>query len=119
MTLNPHRLYIAEKFSDARSFLLLPRDDAKAIEAAFLEISLVLSPPYLRDNDPDIDCDVADMISELKKIMYPRIPQSQRCAVDSDVGWFGNVARRMRHPKKERLAELVNNLANHFSRECR
>lgn len=119
MTLNPHRFYIAEKFSDARSFLLLPRDDAKAIEAAFLEISLVLSPPYLGDNDPDIDCDVADMICELKKIMHPHIPQRQRGAVGSDVGWFGFVAKRIRRPKKERLAELVNNLANHFSQECR
>ena len=119
MAMNPHRFYIAEKFSDARGFLLLPRDDAKAIEAAFLEISLVLSPPYLSDNDPDIDCDVADMIRELKKIMYPCIPQSQRGALGSDVGWFALVARKMRHPKKERLAELVNNLANHFAQECR
>lgn len=119
MKMNPHRFYIAEKFSDARSFLLLPRDDAKAIEAALLEISLVLSPPYLMVNDPDMDCDVVDMILELKKIMYPRIPQGQSRTVGSDVGWFGQVARRMRYPKKERLAELVNNLANHFSRECR
>ena len=98
--------------------MLLPRDDAKPIEAAFLEVSLVLSPPYLMDNDPGSNCDVVSMICEPKKIMYPRITQGQGRTVGSDVGWIDQVARRMRHPKKERLAELVNNLANHFSRLC-
>lgn len=70
-TMNPcHCRYIAEKFTDARRLLMLPCDEAKAIEAALIEISLVLSPPYLNDDDPDMDREVAIKIRELKRIMY-------------------------------------------------
>ena len=93
---------------------MLPCDEAKAIEAAFMEISLVLSPPYLNDDDPDIESEVVIMIHELKRIMYPSshkgVTQQERLEYES----FDIIARRIRHPKKQRLAELVDDLANHF-----
>jgi|688.fasta_scaffold429003_3 hypothetical protein len=117
--MNPnHCRYIAEKFSDARRLLMLPYDEANAIEAALIEISLVLSPPYLNEDDPDIDSEVATQIRELRRIMsssrYKNVTPLERL----EYGTLGVVARRIRHPKKQRLAELVDDLADHFKRQC-
>jgi hypothetical protein len=35
-----------------------------------------------------------------------------------EYGSLGIVGRRIRHPKKQRLAEIVDDLADHFRRLC-
>jgi hypothetical protein len=117
--MNPyHCRYIAEKFSDARRLLMLPYDEAKAIEAALIEISLVLLPPYLNDDAADIESEVALKIRELKRIMYSSSHKDVTPLERLEYGTLGIVARRIRHPKKQRLAELVGDLADHFKRQC-
>lgn len=96
---------------------MLPYDEAKAIEAALIEISLVLSPPYLNDDAPDIECEVATKIRELKRIMYSSRYKDVTPLERLEYGTLGIVARRIRHPKKQRLAELVDDLADHFKRQ--
>lgn len=96
---------------------MLPYDEAKAIEAALIEISLVLSPPYLNDDAPDIECEVATKIRELKRIMYSSRYKDVTPLERLEYGTLGIVSRRIRHPKKQRLAELVDDLADHFKRQ--
>jgi hypothetical protein len=117
--MNPHHCrYIAEKFSDARRLLMLPCDEVKAIEAALVEISLVLLPPYLNDDASEIEGEVAIKIRELKRIMYSSGYKDFTQQEGIEYGTLGIVARRIRHPKKQRLAELVDDLADHFKRQC-
>ena len=96
---------------------MLPYDEAKAIEAAFIEISQALSPPYLNDDDPDMESEVAIMIRELKQIMYSSRYKNVTPLERLEYVSFGIVARRIRHPRKQRLAELVDDLADHFKRQ--
>jgi hypothetical protein len=112
-----HCRYVAEKFSDARRLLMLPYDEVKAIEAALIEVSLVLSAPYLNEDAPDIDSDIATKIRDLKQIIYSSRYKSITPQERREHGLIGLVARRIRHPKKQRLAEPIDDLADHFRRQ--